>query len=142
MAFSRGLLRRFGSVPMLLSGVAAMAVRYYILSSLPPWPGVRASQVLHGLVFGGFHIASMHIIYRITPDAFRASGQTFTAALLGMGGIAGSLLGGTLAGRFGIARFFRVFSLVAAVGFILLAGAFLACRAGEVRHDARKLSDS
>ncbi len=132
MAVSKHVLRRVGNVPALLSGITAMSLRYYVLSLTPAWPVVLLSQLFHALTYGAFHVASVRLIYQITPEAFRASGQTFHNALLGTGGIFGSLLGGLLADRYGIARFFRIFSVVAAGTLAILVSGFAVCRRVDV----------
>lgn len=114
IAISGYLLRRFGSIKLLLAGLWAMAFRMFIFSIKPEWYIILATQCLHALTFGAFHVASINIINRITPEQFRASGQTFNAMLLGVGGILGAILGGALSQAYGLAGMFRIYAIIAA----------------------------
>ncbi|GIX05659.1 MAG: MFS transporter [Candidatus Poribacteria bacterium] len=102
IAVSGQLLRRWGVVPMLLSAFVAMTVRLAVWAMVPPWSVVLLTQTLHAFTFGAFHVASMYVIDRLTPEALRASGQTFYALVQGVGGILGGFLSGLLAEAYGI----------------------------------------
>lgn len=114
IAISGSLLKRFGPVKLLLAGLWAMAFRMFIFSIKPEWYIILTTQCLHALTFGAFHVASINIINRITPEQFRASGQTFNAMLLGIGGILGGILGGALSQAYGLTEMFRIYSIIAA----------------------------
>jgi PPP family 3-phenylpropionic acid transporter len=120
IAVSGRLLERFGPVRLLVAGLGAMAFRLFVYSLEPPWWVVLGTQTLHALTFGATHVASIRVLYRITPDAFRASGQTFYGALLGLGGVLGGMLGGAWAEVFGLAMLYRVLAVLAAAGTLLV----------------------
>lgn len=120
IAVSGRLLKRLGAVPLLLAGLSAMAFRMFIYSLEPPWYIILAVQSLHSLTFGAFHVASINIINRITPEEFRASGQTFNSTLLGIGGVMGAMMGGIWAQAYGIPGMFRLLSIAAATTTVLL----------------------
>jgi MFS transporter, PPP family, 3-phenylpropionic acid transporter len=124
IAVSGSLLKRFGAVPMLLSGLAAMAFRMFIFSIEPAWYIILAAQTLHALTFGAFHVASIQIINRITPEAFRASGQTFNGALLGIGSLVGGVAGGIWAESYGLAGLFRILAITSAITTVVVAICF------------------
>jgi PPP family 3-phenylpropionic acid transporter len=133
IAISGYLLRRFGAVKMLLAGLSAMAFRMFVYSLEPSWYFIMATQTLHALTFGAFHVASIQIINRITPDEFRASGQTFNGALLGTGGIMGDAVAGIISHNYGLAKMFRLFSIIAALTVFILIILFSIWREGENR---------
>jgi PPP family 3-phenylpropionic acid transporter len=120
IAVSGSLLKRFGAVPMLLSGLAAMAFRMFIFSIEPAWYVILAAQTLHALTFGAFHVASIQIINRITPESFRASGQTFNGALLGIGSLVGGIAGGIWAEAYGLAGLFRILSIISTITTVVV----------------------
>jgi PPP family 3-phenylpropionic acid transporter len=120
IAVSGMLLKRFRAEHMLLAGLSAMAFRMFVYSLEPAWYIVLATQSLHALTFGAFHVASIHIINRITPEDFRASGQMFNGALLGIGGVLGGMTGGIWAEAYGLVEMFRIFSIISAVTVFLL----------------------
>lgn len=128
IAVSGSLMKRLGAVPLLLAGLSAMALRMFVYSLEPGWYIILAMQSLHALTFGAFHVASIQIINRITPQEFRASGQTFNAALLGVGGMLGSAIGGACSQAYGLVGMFRIFSITAAGTVILITMLFLVFR--------------
>jgi PPP family 3-phenylpropionic acid transporter len=124
IAVSGSLLKRFGAVSMLLMGLGAMAFRMFIYSLEPAWYIILATQTLHALTFGAFHVASIQIINRITPEVFRASGQTFNGALLGIGGLIGGVVGGIWAEAYGLPGLFRILSIISAITTVVVAVCF------------------
>lgn len=120
IATSGSLLKRFGEVKLLLTGLSAMAFRMFIYSLEPAWYIILATQTFHALTFGAFHVASIQIINRITPESFRASGQTFNGALLGIGGLLGGVIGGFLAHQYGYASLFRILAIISAITTLLI----------------------
>lgn len=125
IAISGSLLKRLGEVALLLTGLSAMALRMFIYSLEPPWYIILATQTLHALTFGAFHVASIQIINRITPESFRASGQTFNGALLGIGGLLGGVVGGIWAHQYGYAGLFRILSVISAITTLFIGLLFI-----------------
>lgn len=123
IAKSGVFLKRFGPVPMLLSGLFAMSFRMFVYSMQPSWIVLLAAQSLHAFTFGAFHVASVQTFNRITPPSFRATGQTLNGALLGLGGVLGGLVGGGWAQSLGLPSLFRLLagiSLVTSLGIAVL----------------------
>lgn len=120
MAVSGRILKRFGEVFLLVAGLGAMAFRLFVFSLEPAWYFVLLVQTFHALTFGGTHVASMRIIHRITPESFRASGQTFLGALLGVGGVLGGMVGGLWAEAYGLAGLYRFLGVLAAFTTVLV----------------------
>jgi len=114
IAISGSLLKRFGPVKLLLAGLWAMAFRMFIFSVNPCWHIILATQCLHALTFGAFHVGSIQIINKITPQQFRASGQTFNGALQGIGSVIGGILGGAISEKYSLIEMFRIFAILAA----------------------------
>lgn len=124
IAVSGRLLARFGEVPLLVAGLGAMSFRLLVFSFEPAWHVVLATQALHALTFGGTHVASVRVIHRLTPEPFRASGQTFLGALVGAGGVLGGVVGGVWAEAHGLASLYRLLGIVAAMATIAVAIGF------------------
>lgn len=120
IAVSGVLLRRFGEMALLIAGLAAMAFRMFVYSTEPSWYIILATQTLHALTFGAFHVASIQIINTITPKDFRASGQTFNGALLGTGSLIGGIVSGILAESYGLAGLFRIQSVISLVSTVII----------------------
>ena len=137
IACSGALIRRVGTVPLLLSGILAMSFRVYVFSLEPAWGVLLAVQTLHAFTFGAFHVASVAIFNRITPPSFRATGQTLNGAVTGLGGVAGCLVGGHLAQSLGLPGLFRALSLLA-----LLSGACVALFFALFRSPAQEAQEA
>ncbi len=137
IAISGSLLKRFGETTLLLTGLAAMAIRMFIYSLEPAWYIILVTQTLHALTFGAFHVASIQIINRITPESLRASGQTFNGALLGIGGLLGGVAGGLWAHQYGYAGLFRILAIISAITTLFIGLFFLIWR--EEKRNANNL---
>ncbi len=124
IAVSGSILKRFGAVLMLIAGLLAMAFRMFIFSITPAWYIILLTQTLHALTFGAFHVASIQITNRITPEAFRASGQTFNGAILGIGSLIGGVVGGIWAESYGLTGLFRILSIISLITTIVLSICF------------------
>lgn len=124
IASSRRLMQRYGEVALLLVGSGAMAVRMFLFAAMPPWYWLLFAQVLHALTFGATHVASMRIIHRITPEAFRASGLTLYSMVIGVGGVLGGMLGGLWAESYGLGGLYFRLGIAASVATALTAVGF------------------
>ena len=91
IAFSGNLIKRFGAVSAIIVAFAAMAIRLFVLANTPSWGVILAIQLLHGFTFGAYHPAAIRIINQITPESFRATGQTLVSVVGATGGILGSI---------------------------------------------------
>jgi MFS transporter, PPP family, 3-phenylpropionic acid transporter len=116
LLFGRRILDRFGSRRILVLAVAVYVVRF-VLYSLPPsatW--VLGVQLLHGLSFGLYLMASVTLVHELVGRERAATAQgLLSSASLGFGAITGSLVGGALLDRIGAVGIFRL----AAVGMVL-----------------------
>jgi len=89
---------RLLSVSLLLS-----IIRWVMIASgIDRIINVLAAQVLHLATFGLFHAACIALIHKAFPGRLQGRGQALYSSLgLGVGGAAGSLMGGYLWTRFG-----------------------------------------
>jgi len=133
IAVSGSILKRFGAVLMLIAGLLAMAFRMFIFSITPAWYIILLTQTLHALTFGAFHVASIQITNRITPEVFRASGQTFNGAVLGIGSLVGGVVGGIWAENYGLTGLFRMLSIISLITTIVLSICFAIWRMKPLR---------
>ena len=124
IAFSGSLIRRFGAVSGIILAFIAMSIRLFVLSATPSWEMILFVQLLHGFTFGAYHPASIQIINKITPDFFRATGQTLVSVVGASGGILGSLAGAVWAEANGYTILFRNLGLCALFATILMLVSF------------------
>ena len=128
LAFFNKLIQRFGAVTAIICAYVAMAIRFFVLAAAPSWEIILVVQLLHALTFGAYHPAAIQIINRITPEAFRATGQTLVSVIGGIGGILGNLIGSVWASSYGYAVLYRYLGLSVSVATIILVIAFSNCK--------------
>jgi PPP family 3-phenylpropionic acid transporter len=75
MALGRRVLARWGPWPLLVVSVAVSALRWLALAEGTSVEALFAMQVLHGLTFGGWFLASVTLADRVAPRPVRASAQ-------------------------------------------------------------------
>ncbi len=99
----------------LILGMAAGVLRWG-LSVLASQPFVLlAIQLTHAFTFGVFYLAAVQTVDTLVPDALRATGQgLFASITFGLGGLAGSVLGGLAYERVGMAWCYGGSALLAA----------------------------
>ncbi len=91
------LLRKLGPVHLMMVAIGAYTVRFTILSFIDQPALVVASQLLHGLTFGAFLMASVTLAHRIAGRAQAATAQSLLSAMsFGLGSITGAIIGGAL----------------------------------------------
>jgi PPP family 3-phenylpropionic acid transporter len=115
------LLARVGSRLMLIVAVVTMALRLLLTAVITDHAALAAVQVLHGPSFGVLWIAGVAYARELAPPGSRAVAQgLFLAVTGGLGGFAGSLLGGATYDALGGSGTFLVaaaFTALAAVVF-------------------------
>jgi nucleoside transporter len=126
---------RLGVKYMLLVGMAAWALRYFLFSLGNTDEGMwmlYAGILLHGICYDFFFVTGYIYVDKKAPDAIRASAQGFiTFITWGVGGFIGSNLAGTIGQHYTIAQnahdwagFWRVPALFATVVLVLFALTF------------------
>jgi PPP family 3-phenylpropionic acid transporter len=120
--FGTRLLERLNSRRVLMLAITAYLVRF-ALFSIPPAPSwVLFVQLLHGLSFGAYLMASVTLIHELAGRERAATAQgLLTSVSLGFGPITGSLVGGALLDHIGAVGIFRL----AVVGILLAFVAYL-----------------
>lgn len=116
------LLARVGPRPMLVAAVAAMALRLLLSGAISDPAALAMVQVLHGPSFGVLWIAGVAYARELAPQGSRAVAQgLFVAVTGGLGGFAGSLLGGATYDALGGSGTFLVAAALTASAAVLLA---------------------
>jgi len=123
IAFSDRLIKRFSAVTAIIIAFIAMAIRFIVLANTPSWGIILAIQLLHAFTFGAFHPAAIRIINQMTPEAFRATGQTLVSVVGGIGGWLGNLVGGMWAASHGYTVLYKNlgFSVIATTIVLIVA---------------------
>lgn len=125
VAFGGWFLRKLGAVRLIALAISVYTVRLtaYGLITDPEW--VLPVQLLHGLSYGAFLVASVTLVHRLAGREHAATAQALLAAVsFGLGNVTGALIGGGLLDAVGTAWLFRGAAglmLVTLVAFLTLA---------------------
>ena len=124
--------RRVSPEAMILIGAAGGVLRWCFMGFAPLGFALWPLQALHMMSFAAVHVAAMRLLYRETPEASAAMGQTLYAAMssgLLMG--ASTLLSGALYDAVGARGYWAMAGLAFAGGAL---GLFLLAPAPRVPH--------
>ena len=121
--FGARLLARLGASRLMGLAIAVFVVRLAAYGALPSPVWVLPVQLLHGLSFGAFLMASVTLVHGLSGRGLAATAQgLLTSMSFGFGSITGSLVGGVLLDRIGTVGLFRV----AAAVMLLALGVYVA----------------
>jgi len=113
------LVRRFGAERLLVAAALAYVVRSTLFALTTDPVILVALTPLSGVGFALFQVGVVTYVARSAPTGVRATAQAlFSGTAFSLGSIAGSTLGGQLAGLVGLGRLFGV----AALGALIAAG--------------------
>jgi PPP family 3-phenylpropionic acid transporter len=108
VAFGGWFIVKFGPVRMIALAIAVYAFRFLAFALITDPTLILPVQLLHGLSYGAFLIASVTLAYRLAGRKQAATAQALLAAMsFGFGSITGSLLGGLLLDSIGTVGLFR-----------------------------------
>jgi MFS transporter, PPP family, 3-phenylpropionic acid transporter len=132
MLGSAAIFERVPLERVLLASTGAATLRWAVLG----WTGspavILASQVLHALTYGAFHMASILYMDRLSPADGKNLGQAMNNALTyGLGLMTGFLVSGYVYARAGSFAAFQLCGLLALSGGILWAAACARARTAK-----------
>src|SRR5690625_1262655 len=100
-ASSRFWFRRFNPVIFIIVASVLYSLRWFIYGFAEHPYLILSLQILHGLTFGIFYVASFDYITRIIPNLLQSTGHLiFYSVFFGISGIIGSLGGGMVIEQF------------------------------------------
>lgn len=115
------LLERFATKGLLLLALGILALRLLLYSVLGSPLLVLSVQLLHGFTFSVIWIAGVAYANDYAPAGKRATAQSlFSAVLMGLGSVVGSLMGGYLFDVLGSAGMFAAMSALLLFGVLAL----------------------
>lgn len=103
------LLRKVGATRLLALAILVFAIRFAMVSFIvnPEW--IVVTQLLHGLSYGCYLMASVNLAYSAVGRSQAATAQSLLAAVsFGLGSITGALVGGVFLDSLGTGGIFRV----------------------------------
>ena len=122
MLSGQWLLSRIAAQKLLVAAALAGTIRWLALAALKTWTGLVVLQALHGMTFGLWILALVSYVQSDAPPALRTSLQSSVYACLGLGTIAGYLLGGEAFARYGGSAAFELAAIASAAGALCYLG--------------------
>ena len=124
MLASAAIFERFALERVLLASMAAAVLRWAVLGWVASPAVILASQLLHALTYGTFHMASILYMDRLSPPEGKNLGQAANSALsYGLGLMSGFLVSGYVYARAGSFAAFQVCGMLALAGTLVWAAA-------------------
>jgi PPP family 3-phenylpropionic acid transporter len=108
IAFGGWLMARLGARHLIVVALLAYLGRFIAFGfiTVPEW--LIAAQLLHGLSFGAFLVASVTLAHRLAGREHSATAQALLSTMsFGFGSITGSLVGGALLDQVSTFTIFR-----------------------------------
>lgn len=105
------------SMRMLLFCSIISIIRWMLLSVITDRSMLIALQVLHAVTFGLWYLSLVRYVQERAPEELRASAQAALLATMGVGTIAGYLIGGRILETHGGAAMFRAAAVGALIAF-------------------------
>ncbi len=95
------------------------SLRWLLIAFFPVPLILMLSQLLHGISFGLFHVATVYYISNIVGDAFKATGQNLYASTISVATVVSSFLGGIIYDQLGGANMYLlggIITIIAGIG--------------------------
>ena len=112
--------RKFNPIFFLIIASLLYALRWLLFGISDSPYTIIALQLLHGLTFGVFYVASFEFVSKLVPGKLIATGHLiFYSVFFGVSGIIGSLVGGKVIDLYSIITLYKMMTLLAMVGIAL-----------------------
>jgi MFS transporter, PPP family, 3-phenylpropionic acid transporter len=125
MAYSGWLLRRFGTVRLLVLAIGVMVVRFFLLSWMPAPEWSIAINALNGIAFPLFWTSSVTYANRMAPEGLAGTAQGLLNSSSSLAAMVSSLLTGLLFDSLGPNGLFLVMAFIVLAALILFVGGTL-----------------
>lgn len=120
IGFGAVILKRLGARNVIFTALAVYVIRFALLGFTQGTVLVIFAQLLHGLSFGMFLIASVTLAHRLVGRQHAATAQAMLAMVsVGLGSISGSLLGGWAIDHTTTSVMFQVVTCTMAITFVI-----------------------
>ena len=120
IGFGALILKRLGARRVIFIALGVYVLRFTLLGFTYSTSLVLLAQVMHGLSFGMFLIASVTLAHRLVGRENAATAQALLAMMsMGMGSISGSFLGGLAIDHTTTSMMFRVVAVTMALTLVV-----------------------
>lgn len=114
------LIKRWGARRVMGAGIAAYALRGFLVSFAKTPEAILLIQALHGTTFALMISAGVTLADEMSPKGLKATGQgLWSATMGGVGVMSGAVLGGWIFEHYSAAATFQVTSAIAVIGLLL-----------------------
>ncbi|MCE5286460.1 MAG: MFS transporter [Pelosinus sp.] len=110
------LLKKYGELNLFILGLLFFVLRYILLSFCTWYIPVLVIQLMQGVTYTFFLIASLEYLNRVAPAGVKTVAMTLHAASIAVGGIIGNLGGGVLLEYISIFMFYKVLACTCILG--------------------------
>ena len=123
-ALTHRIFQRLSLSVVLAASFAVTAARWLLVAALPEYVSIMfLTQAMHAITFGAYHAAAIQLIHQFFHGAHQHRGQAlYSSVSFGIGGAAGSVVGGYVWTAFG-----PVYTFIAASVLALIALAISLC---------------
>jgi len=118
--FSVKLLQKYGELNLYILGIALFAVRYFLDSLCNSYIPVIVIQLMQGITFTFYLVASLQYLNQITSANMKTSAITLHAAATSIGGVIGNMGGGMLLEHTSIFILYKILALACVTCLCLL----------------------
>jgi len=121
MFFSGALLRRYGSVRLMMVGMGLMMARFFLLGIMPDPSWAVLANLLNGPAFVFFWNSAVNYANQMAPPGMAGTAQGMLASTASLAGVVSSLLSGWLLDQLGPNGIFRVMAVLVLAALLLFA---------------------
>lgn len=119
--FGGKVLKKLGEMKVLIFAISIYILRFFLDSISANYQQVMFIQLLQGISFPLFLMASLQYLNKVVPSKMRTSGITLYAAVGGgLGGFIGNIVGGKLLDRISIFKFYKMLSINVVLALIVV----------------------
>ena len=115
------IARRFGTSRPVVLGSALFAVRASVAAAANDPAVLLGAALVEGMAFSLFYVGGVTFIAERAPSGMAATAQGVFSAVGGLAAIAGSILGGVIAGAITIPGLFAVCAATSAIAAVVIA---------------------
>lgn len=138
IGFGTLIMSRIGARRMIIIALSAYLIRFSIMTVAPDAAWVIAAQLLHGLSFAMFLVASVNLAHRLVGGELAATAQALLGTMsFGFGNITGSLVGGALLDVIGTRALYAgvVVLMAAALAVYIIGGRLVSADGYEPKRE-------
>lgn len=115
-------MEKCGALNLYILGITLFAIRYFLDSLCDSYIPVLVIQLMQGITFTFYLVASLQYLNHITSANMKTSAITLHAAATSIGGVIGNMGGGILLEHISIFMLYKILALtcIACLGLLIM----------------------